>query len=86
MEKAMTALFILVAGIILGYGWRMHHEIENWDRWMRQAKIEALYQLITETEANKIMVVGKITAVKRADGSVVVKKQSTEKWKGTSQR
>lgn len=74
LDKAVVLFFVLLFGVMLGYGWRMHHEFKNWDKWTKQMKVDALMEVLTEAEKGKVLRVNDFIVVKRADGSVVVRR------------
>lgn len=73
LEKIVFCFFLIFIGIILGYWWRLHHELKNWDRWWKEAKIEALREITSPSNGVIMDVNNQWLIIKRADGSVVIK-------------
>lgn len=69
---ALLSLACIVS-IFLGYFWRMHHEVKHQDR----KKIEAVKSFLVEIEEEdkQVFRFDRWEFIKRADGSVVMRKR-----------
>lgn len=63
-----------VVSIFLGYFWRMYHEQKNWDKWADNIRHEFLLE-ITDKDNGNVMQYKNWVFIKRADGSVIVKRR-----------
>lgn len=73
-EWGMVLLVLMcILSLFLGYFWRMYHETKNWDQW----RYRIVSEFITEVEQEKINVFyfDRWQFIKRADGSVVMKRR-----------
>lgn len=60
--------------IFLGYFWRMYHETKNWDKWSDSIRQEFLLE-ITDPNNGVVSYYKNWMIVKRADGSVVIRRR-----------
>lgn len=74
MNKVAFWLLVFILGVFVGYGWRMHHEIKNWDKWTNQIRQDFMYQVFAKDNAT-IMNWQDYIFIKRADGSIVIKRR-----------
>ncbi|MEM4134339.1 MAG: hypothetical protein QXV73_04005 [Candidatus Micrarchaeia archaeon] len=63
-----------ILSIFLGYFWRVYHEKKNWDKWSDAIKHEFLLEL-TDTGNQEVSYYKDWVFIKRADGSVVIKRR-----------
>lgn len=75
LEKIIILFFALFVGLCLGYYWRMHHEIKNWSKWWKEAKIEALKEITSPSNGVIMDIENKWLVIKRKDGSVVIREK-----------
>lgn len=67
-------LLACVLNLFLGYFWRMYHESKNWDKWADAIRHEFLLE-ITDQNNQEVSYYKNWAFIKRADGSVVVKRR-----------
>lgn len=72
------AIFLLtlacVICLFLGYFWRVYHESRNWNKMADAIRHEFLLE-ITDSNNNQVSYFKDWVFIKRADGSVIVKRR-----------
>lgn len=73
LEKVMVTVLILFVGVMLGYAWRMHHEVKNWEKWSSQIRKDFMHQIFVDNAL--VSSWQNYVFIKRADGSVIIKRR-----------
>lgn len=73
-EKLIAFFLAVLFGVILGYGWRIHHEIKSKEKEARVIKKEFVVNMFLEAQQGRDFIYERLIEVKpRRDGSAVVK-------------
>lgn len=73
LEVVAKFVLVFVVAVFLGYFWRMHHEFKNIEKWKREVVRDFLMEV--ERERAVVFKVQDWEFVKRADGSVVMRRR-----------
>lgn len=76
-EKLLVLFLIFLIGVFMGYFWKMYKDINSWGRNIERVRNEVLEE-ITAVDNPAVTKYNAWKFTRRADGSVVVKKEEED--------